>query len=298
MAFNGLRSLLDPSIALPMAGAMMSGPTTAQGIGNAFTAAGEGFATRRDEQKRLLEMNKTFQYLQQTNPELAQMVQAGMPVAEAWKMITEDRKLKAQAPNPPDVKEFFDENTGQPYKAQWNPQNQSWDRIGGIKAPSGMQVEMGPDGQFTLTQGPLGKKGGNVDQNKNAAFLIRGRDAHRVITQLEDAGTSLWNKTMNSLPMGVGNYGLDPNAQKFEQAKRDFVNAVLRKESGAVISDQEFANAEQQYFPQPGDSPEVVAQKRQNRENAIRGFEIGAGPAAEAAGPRRFRYNMQTGMLE
>lgn len=106
MAFNGLRSLLDPSIALPMAGAMMSGPTTAQGIGNAFILAGQGMGTRRDEQKRLLEMNKTFQYLQQTNPELAQMVQAGMPVAEAWKMIAEDRKLKAQTPSTDDIKEY------------------------------------------------------------------------------------------------------------------------------------------------------------------------------------------------
>lgn len=39
--------------------------------------------------------------------------------------------------------------------------------------------------------------------------------------------------------------------QKFEQAKRNFVNAVLRNESGAVIADSEFKNADKQYFPQP-----------------------------------------------
>ena len=46
-------------------------------------------------------------------------------------------------------------------------------------------------------------------------------------------------------------------------------------------SDQEFGNAEQQYFPQPGDSQEVIAQKRANRENAVKGFEIGAGNAIQ-----------------
>jgi hypothetical protein len=57
--------------------------------------------------------------------------------------------------------------------------------------------------------------------------------------------------------------------QKYDQAKRDFVNAVLRKESGAAISQSEFVNAEKQYFPQPGDTPEVIAQKAKNRATAI-----------------------------
>jgi len=53
--------------------------------------------------------------------------------------------------------------------------------------------------------------------------------------------------------------------QKFEQAQRNFINAVLRRESGAVISEEEFSNARQQYFPQPGDTSGVLEQKRQNR---------------------------------
>lgn len=200
----------------------------------------------------------------------------------------------------PDVKEFFDEQTGQPYKAIWNPETGQYERFGGVKAPNGMTFEMGPDGSFRMVQGPAGA-GLNVDQGKNTGFLIRGRESHKVISELEQAGTSLWNKTMRGLPGGVGNYGLDPDAQKFEQAKRDFVNAVLRRESGAVISDEEFENANQQYFPQPGDGPEVIAQKRRNRENAVKGFEIGAGPGAAQvpdASPRRYRFNPATGDFE
>ena len=69
--------------------------------------------------------------------------------------------------------------------------------------------------------------------------------------------------------------GLLPNAmqsserQQFEQSKRNFINAVLRRESGAAIADSEFDSADLQYFPQRGDSPEVVVQKAQNRNTVI-----------------------------
>jgi hypothetical protein len=66
-----------------------------------------------------------------------------------------------------------------------------------------------------------------------------------------------------------------------EQAQRNFVNAVLRQESGAVISPSEFENAQKQYFPQPGDSAKVRDQKRQNRQSAIEGFRVMSGPAGE-----------------
>jgi hypothetical protein len=54
-----------------------------------------------------------------------------------------------------------------------------------------------------------------------------------------------------------------------DQAERNFVNALLRKESGAAIGKEEFNSAEIQYFPRAGDTPEVIAQKKANRERAI-----------------------------
>lgn len=39
--------------------------------------------------------------------------------------------------------------------------------------------------------------------------------------------------------------------QQFEQAQRNFINSVLRQESGAAIADSEFENAKKQYFPMP-----------------------------------------------
>jgi hypothetical protein len=74
---------------------------------------------------------------------------------------------------------------------------------------------------------------------------------------------------------------LSSNQQAVEQAQRNFVNAVLRQESGAVISDAEFENAKKQYFPQPGDDKKVIEQKRANRKAAIVGFKRIAGKAWE-----------------
>lgn len=80
---------------------------------------------------------------------------------------------------------------------------------------------------------------------------------------------------------------LSDNNQKAEQAQRDFINAILRRESGAVIADTEFANAAKQYFPQPGDSAAVKAQKARNRQIAIQGLlaEVPTGQRQQLAQP-------------
>lgn len=75
----------------------------------------------------------------------------------------------------------------------------------------------------------------------------------------------------------LANLALTPEDQQVEQAQRDFINAILRRESGAVISPSEFDNARKQYFPQPGDKPEVIKQKAKNRETAINALARAAG---------------------
>lgn len=81
----------------------------------------------------------------------------------------------------------------------------------------------------------------------------------------------------------VANYFLSENEQKVEQAQRNFINAVLRRESGAVISPDEFSNANTQYFPQPNDKPGNLKQKAANRKTAIEGIKRAAGPSIRKA---------------
>lgn len=63
------------------------------------------------------------------------------------------------------------------------------------------------------------------------------------------------------------------NVKKQENAQRAFINAILRKESGAAIAPSEFENYAKEYFPQAGDTEEVLAQKSNNRSIAIRSLK-------------------------
>ena len=52
----------------------------------------------------------------------------------------------------PTIQEFFDPQTHQPYKAQWN--GTGWDKIGGDKAPAkGMSFQTNPDGTVSFSEG-------------------------------------------------------------------------------------------------------------------------------------------------
>jgi len=86
----------------------------------------------------------------------------------------------------------------------------------------------------------------------------------------------------NTLPTVLG--GLNEDQQKTVQARVNFITAVLRKESGASISPTEFATAEKNYFPAPGDSETVVEQKQDARDMAIKAMKLQAGPGAKFIG--------------
>jgi hypothetical protein len=60
--------------------------------------------------------------------------------------------------------------------------------------------------------------------------------------------------------------------QVYEQAKRNFGTAVLRRESGASIADSEFETLNKTYFPVPGDSKDVIEKKYQLRNTVINSF--------------------------
>lgn len=185
----------------------------------------------------------------------------------------------------PSIVELFDEQTGQPYKARWNDEAGTFERVGGVKARSGMSLTTNPDGTVTLTEGTVGNMPKLTEsEGRNSGFYGRGVESQQILNDLESQGTSLWNKTVGNLPV-VGNFARSEDAQRYDQAKRNFINAVLRRESGAVISPEEFANAEQQYFPQPGDGPEVIEQKRNNRDTTIQGLKVSSGQGAQFALP-------------
>jgi len=81
----------------------------------------------------------------------------------------------------------------------------------------------------------------------------------------------------NPVPSVLG--GPSGEQQQVEQARRNFISAVLRKESGAAIAPSEYANEEKKYFPQIGDTQKTIDQKQEARRLAIKALEAQAGPS-------------------
>lgn len=140
------------------------------------------------------------------------------------------------------------------------------------------------NGNYVIEQVKGGSGSGLTEQqSKDALFGARMQEANKILSALE--AKDIKAPVMNSLPFGdkfsnalpsiLG--GASAEQQQYVQAQRDFINAVLRKESGAVIADSEFENAQKQYFPQIGDSKDVIAQKAKNRELAMKMIVNGSG---------------------
>lgn len=127
-------------------------------------------------------------------------------------------------------------------------------------------------------------------QSKANLFGTRALEAEKAITSVSgEADRPGWIKrtaqsTVGVIPGWLGGEQLSDAAgaatnwtqseaqQKVEQAQDNFLNALLRRESGAVIGADEKRNAAKQYFPQIGDSKGVLKQKAANRKTAIEGI--------------------------
>lgn len=123
---------------------------------------------------------------------------------------------------------------------------------------------------------PIGEKDKALTDAQSKAVLFGSRmdNSNGIITELAKTGTNVSVPGSRAPGVGMAITALSSSdQQRLDQAKRDFINATLRRESGAVISPSEFDNAEKQYFPQINDKPDVIKQKQNNREIAIRGMK-------------------------
>jgi hypothetical protein len=156
---------------------------------------------------------------------------------------------------------------------------------------------------------PLRGKGTALTESQGnaTAYGMRMKEANAILEPLENAGKTntglikgavsgavglvpfigdkledVSGSVFNALPRVLG--GLSPEQQQVAQARINFITAILRKESGAAIGASEFATAEKNYFPKPGDDAATIAQKQAARKTAIKAMEIQAGPGAKQMG--------------
>lgn len=136
-----------------------------------------------------------------------------------------------------------------------------------------------------LTQKPTPKL--TEDQGKNVGYATRMQGAMQTLDSLETTkgfDPANLTETLLSKTPGVGNYAVSDNFQKYRQAQNEFLAGILRGDTGAAITQQEFELYGPMYFPQPGDGGQVRKQKAEARVRALAGTMARTGPGASMVG--------------
>jgi hypothetical protein len=157
----------------------------------------------------------------------------------------------------------------------------------------GLTVQTNADGTTTVTQGGSGLKLTEA-QSKDVGFYTRGIEANKALLGLEGQLTDLGQSLTKLAPLGLGNYARTPQFRQAKVAADQFLSAILRKDTGAAITNQEFELYGPMFLPIPGDDPGTIEQKRRMREVAMLAIKSGMGTAEAIADANRIALGIDS----
>mgnify|MGYP000893326130 CR=1 FL=1 len=185
----------------------------------------------------------------------------------------------------------------------------------GSKAPSGYRwtadgnlqaIPGGPADKDTLG-GPMKLTEG---QGKDIVYYSRGRDSNELLrkngnsllmTEGGQGARGILDSALQALPWvgdsGAVNSVLSPERKQAKQAAAEFLSAILRKDTGAAITQQEFDIYGPMYLPMPGDDRKTLEQKALAREGALESIKAGLGSAQSAIPAPRGSSRLQGSTL-
>jgi hypothetical protein len=124
-------------------------------------------------------------------------------------------------------------------------------------------------------------------EQKSLGYAMRMQNAEElldgIVQEFDPSGT--FGGIANAMP----NLMQSDKRQQYQTAAKDWITAVLRRESGAVIGKDEFERDFTKYFPQPNDTPGNVQLKKQLRQQALESILVPMGmeaPGQAKAAPR------------
>lgn len=155
----------------------------------------------------------------------------------------------------------------------------------GGKPPAGYRWKQ--DGTLeAIPGGPAEKDSGGTEGERNAAgYGMRMAEAEKIIGGIATKNPGAQKPGVVEKFAGPGlitNLTSSEDRQMYRQAQEDWVRAKLRKESGAVIGEEEMEREIQTYFPQKGEGDAVIRQKAQARRVAMDAMKTSAGKAGKS----------------
>lgn len=151
------------------------------------------------------------------------------------------------------------------------------------KTPEGMVIESDGQGGFRMVQG-AGAAGAAAKpfteaQGKDVVFATRAKGALETLDPIAGALASRGEVAADWLPMGLGGGLQSDEYQVAKTAGDEFLQAILRKDTGAAITPAEQALYGETYLPRPGDSEARLQYKAEARQRAVAALEAGMSPA-------------------
>lgn len=130
-------------------------------------------------------------------------------------------------------------------------------------------------GETTRVDLPTGAGSGLASdtQRLSRAYLDRTSASDVTAQTFEQSLLGLGDQLDVQLP----NLIRSEQGQRYRQAKDEFINASLRRESGAAIQPSEYTRFDKIYFVMPGDTFATIRQKQAARKRVIDGFRVAAG---------------------
>lgn len=176
-------------------------------------------------------------------------------------------RAPAAPPQPASVQRgpVVDGATGEAIEGYFDPKARTWHRMDG-------SVIAQPKPASAKEQTSTGA------QKRVFQFFQRAQQAENDITPLEDSIAAMNLGQQTWLKMAP-NFAQTKEGQLYQQAQRAFTEARLRKDSGAAIPDHEFESDRKTFFAEPGDSPQVLEQKRRARANILSSLAFESGRA-------------------
>lgn len=140
------------------------------------------------------------------------------------------------------------------------------------KNGTGLNVTL-PDGTV-ISQGNMPKL--TEGQSKDVVFVTRASGALPTLDSLDEKLTSFGENLAGKMP--YGEFLQSEDYQKADTAGKEFLAAILRKDTGAAVTPSELVTYGQVYLPQPGNPPAVLEQKKAARARAVKAIAMGLPP--------------------
>lgn len=138
----------------------------------------------------------------------------------------------------------------------------------------GTSLSVGPNGEVNFSQGGAVKPLTEA-QSKDAVYATRATNALPLLNKYEDSLLSLGENVADGIPMNLGRYAQSEEYQVARDAGRDFLATILRKDTGAAITQQEEDIYGKMFLPQPGDKAAAIQAKKQRRALAVEAIKAG-----------------------